>query len=69
MGEHDHVGVDTHDGSSPSHVGFDEVFTEERVRDIWVINGYEDGGLELVGGWVVELFHEREGLFLYFLRI
>lgn len=69
MGEHDNVGVDTHNRAPPSHVRIDHVFSKGRVRDARVVDGYENGRLEFIGRGVVELFHERESLFLDLLGI
>lgn len=69
VGEHNHIGLDADDRAAPSYVWFDDVFAEERALDVWVVDGDEDGGFELLGGWVVELFEVGEGLFGEFLDI
>lgn len=69
MGEHDDVGVDTHDGTGPSDVWVDDVFAQEGRGDVGRIDGDEYGGVEGGGLGIVQILELRNGLLLSFLGV
>jgi hypothetical protein len=69
MGNHDNIGLDSHNLLRPSNVGIDDPLAKKRVLDVRFVDGAEHSSLKAIRLGVVQLLEISDCLLLLVLKI